>query len=397
MLCDFLRHTSRLIVKNIDYTQKRRRAAFFHNTIGVIDIRRIRNIMLFVSMGIGDLILFTPTISALRKALPIARITLLIDLRNGCEEVLRGSELVDEILYLPSREASIFEKMAFLKEMRRRNFELLINCFWADKYYLVLLAIICCIPYRAGFVSNDEWEGKYDFLYNIKIKMQRENEIDRGLRFAYALGIEKTLCSRQPIVYLEEKDRLYAEQFYRENKIDDHELIVGIQLGSAPHQKWKRWGLEKHIRLCNRLIGLNDVKIIVLGSKDELALANRLSKSLVDREKIVVAIGSTTVKQAAAIIAKCSLCICHDSSLSHICAAMKIPVVAIYGPTDPVRTASFGNEHLIVRKKMECSPCFRPGRVSSVENCQYNYQCLTSVSVDDVIKTVNKVIPIFCK
>jgi heptosyltransferase II len=348
----------------------------------------MQNILIYVSMGIGDLILFTPTIKAVRKAYPLARIVLWVNNQKKLKEVIKGSELVDEIIFF-SRRHSFFKKMRFIKGILKKRFDLLINGFWTDDIYLVLISIAGNIPLKAGYCESNEWKSKYDFLYNIKIKFGNEHEIDRGLRFAYALGINKSDIEKKPILCVGKNGELFAQRFLKENNLTGSDLIIGIHPGAAFHQKWKRWGIENYAELSERLTEHYKAKIIIFGTKEEIKLAEYIKERL--KHNAIIAVGkTTTIKEAAALIRRCNVFVCNDSGLMHVSAAVNTSVIAIYGPTDPHRTAPFGDGHIIIKKDLPCSPCFKPGISEKAENCPNGYECLTTITANEVFNVIGK-------
>lgn len=349
--------------------------------------RDIQNILIYASMGIGDFLLFTPSMKAIREAFPKANITLLLNNRSDFREIIKGSKLIDETVSF-SRNESFIKKILFLKEMRNSRFNLLINAFWTDDIYLALISIVCNIPFRAGYCSSDEWKSKYEFLYNIKINFGSEHEIDRGLRFIHALGIRESYIEKNPIIHIEEKDELFAQNFIIDNNLNGRDLLIGINPGAALHQKWKIWDIEKFSELCERLVKFYKVKIIIFGSKEEAKLAEYIKEKV--QQNIIIATGKTSIKEAAALIKRCNLFVCNDSGLMHVSAAVNTTVIAIYGPTDPGRTAPFGDNHVLVRKDLPCSPCFKPGNSTIAENCPNEYECLKSITPDEVFKIIGQ-------
>jgi len=354
--------------------------------------KEINNILIYASMGIGDVILFTPTMNAIRKFFSKANITLLTNRNDSWIELLKNSKLVNKII-LFERGFNPFKKIQLLKEIRKNNIDLLINGFWTDDFYLIIISVVCNIPFRAGYCRSDNWKSKYDFLYNIKINFGNEHEIDRGLKFIHALGIKESYINKKPLINIDEKDELFSQRVIKNNNLDEMDLIIGIHPGASLHQKWKRWDVDNFSKLSEMLIRNYDAKIIVFGSIDEIPLAESIKKYVNNNNNnnnnIIDVTGKTSIKEAAALIKRCNLFVCNDSGLMHISAAVETPVIAIYGPTDPRRTAPYGESHIIVRKDLPCSPCFKPGNSTIAENCPHGYACLKTIMVDEVFMIIS--------
>lgn len=339
------------------------------------------------NMGIGNMILFTPAITAIRRHFPKASITLLVGNNRGCEEVVSGSALVDDIINFEPAQATIIQRLRFIKRLRDGRFDLLISNFLEPNLHVSLLAVLANIPYRIGHVTSPGWRNRWDWAYNFKVAMaEDEHEIDRNLRLAYAAGVTRNKDDIHPVMWLEASDREYANNFLKQSSISDNDLIIGVQAGSAV-QQWKRWNPNKYAELCDKLVENYGAKIVLLGSANELDLTNYVAQQM--KYNSIVAAGSTTLKQAGAIIERCRLVVCNDSGLMHVSGAVGTSVIAIYGPTDYHRTYPYGNCHIMVRKALPCSPCYRMGGPENVLNC-LNRECLNLISVEDVLSAVER-------
>ena len=356
-----------------------------------ISEENIGSILIYGYTGIGNMILFTPAIRAIRKHFPRANITLLVGNNTGCEEVVRGSGLVDEIIEFNLAKASVMQSLSFVRRMRARRFDLLVSDFHGAHPFLALLTVLGSIPYRVGHSTSPGWRNRLDYVYNFKVEMgEDEHEIDRDLRLAYAIGIKEDGVDRNPLVWIGEEDRAYAYDFLRENDVYDKHLIIGVQLGTGLAQRWKQWNLHRYAELCDKLIEDYSAKIVLLGAPNEVQLANYVAQRM--RYNPIIAAGKTTIKEAAAIIERCRLCVCNDSGLMHVSAAVGTPVVAIYGPTDYHRTHPHGSAHIAIRKDLPCSPCFRMEGTEKVESCD-NRKCLNLITVEDVLQATKRLLP----
>ncbi len=351
-----------------------------------IEPEKIDKILIYGAMGIGNMIMFTPTLKAIRQHFPEAHITLLVA-QSGCEEVVRGSSLVDEIIKVKAN-LGRWETLQLARQIRGRHFDLLISGFHGVTFKLI--TIFSGIPYRVGHCTSPGWESRYDFLYNVKVRMREgEHEIERGLRLAQALGIQATDDS--PLFYISGDDRAFASDFLRQNGVQDSNLTIGVQVGTWRHQGWKRWDLTRLARVCERLIEERGAKIIVLGAPQHREELETFLSCMTYQP--IVALGKASIKQGAAIVEQCDFTICNDSGLMHITAAMSTPVLAIYGPTDYRRTSPrrYGEQHIVLRKGLECSPCFRMAGEDKVVSCPHR-NCLELITVEDVFRAAEEVI-----
>jgi len=348
-----------------------------------IEAKNIKEILIYGHMGIGNMILFTPTIKAIRKCFLKARITLLVG-GSGAEKVVEGSGLIDEVIKFKLDKAVVINGLNLIRKIRKGKFDLLFTNFHGA--HLSPLTILSGIPYRVGHVISPGWRSKFDYVYNFKVVMgQDEHEIDRDIRLVQAIDVKEEEIDRSLVVWIGEEEREYATQWLHDNNITSDDVVIGVQVGTSPAQQWKQWRLDRYAEVCDKLIGDDGAKIMLLGSPNEAILAEYVKGKM--KYTPIIATGGTTIKQAAAIVEKCHLLICNDSGLMHVAAAIGTPVVAIYGPTDYHRTAPYGNKHIILRKDLPCSPCFRMSGTKEVESCK-NRECFNLISVEDVLQAV---------
>ncbi len=220
---------------------------------------------------------------------------------------------------------------------------------------------------------------------------RNQHEIDRYLELTYALGIRKQNVNKKTLFYLRKKDSKFTDRFFKKAGIDrKRSKIISVQIGTSPTMRWKQWSPNKYRQLCDLILETPNTVVILQGSPSEKSLMEKIAHKM--KHRPIIAAGKTTIKQVAALIKKSNLLVCNDSGLMHVAVAVDTPVVAIYGPTDYTRTAPLGNKHTIIRKKLNCSPCFKMGKQSwdKVTNCPYNYKCLKSISVNEVYKIIKK-------
>lgn len=113
-----------------------------------IDIHRVKNILIFGYMGVGDMILFVPTIRAVRKKFPNAKISLWCGGDTGAKEIVENSGLVDEVVAIDLSTAGVMKIIAAILKLFKQRFDLVISSFmsFANIYFLGLVGI----PIRVG-------------------------------------------------------------------------------------------------------------------------------------------------------------------------------------------------------------------------------------------------------
>lgn len=358
---------------------------------GEIAPEQVSRILVFAYHGLGNFIMYTPALRLLRERYPAARIDLQVGNKTGCEEVIAGAGLFDNIYNLPYS-AGLAAWMARIREVRKTEYDLTINEFHSHSWQLAALVAASNARYRIGHVTSPGWPARYSrygYVFNIDVAMREdEHEIQRYLDLAEAAGARKTdLSDARTFIHLNEEDREFARRFLNLEDRNSGEKLIGFQPGSSPTMAWKQWPLERYREVIGRLMSdTPNSRIVLFGSGAEEEMVRGLAEGLGPR--VSVAAGKTSVKQAAALIECCDLLVCNDSGLMHAAVAVGTPVVAIYGPTDFRRTAPLGSSHTMIRHELPCSPCFKLDGDEQVHRCPH-HDCLMTIDAAEVLEAIN--------
>ena len=338
------------------------------------DATRVRRVLIYGGMGIGNLVMFTPALRALRSTLADAHLTLLT-LPNGADEVLKGSGIVDEIVCVPT---GLWGRLRLALRLRRAGYDLVLASFQGDDFKLITL--LTNVSWRVGHCTSPGWIGRGDSLYNVPVRMD-EHEIDRKLRLVRALGVP--VDGWTAVFHIDNQDRFGARAFLERHGVRDEDRLIAIPIDVSRHQEWKQWQPDRLAAVCNMLNRRGDVRFVLMGAPDRTATASSF-RAMLDFEPIV-AVARTTLKETAAILERCALTISPDSGLMHVSAAVGTAVLGIFGPTDYRRTSPtrYGPRHRIVRKEVECGPCFRMAGDDTVLACRH-HKCLDLIRAHEV-------------
>lgn len=180
--------------------------------------------------------------------------------------------------------------------------------------------------------------------------------VERILHLLSPLGIKEKIIP--PRIFIQEEDKEIIKKFLlSEGGIRGDELLIGITPGSF----WptKRWLKERFSQLGDALASEYHAKIVILGGKEDSEISYQIAGMM--KHKPIIATGSTTLVQSAALLKKCSLLVTDDTGPLHLAMTANTPCVIIYGPTSPeVRdtTAPYGNNFIAIQKEgLHCRPC----------------------------------------
>lgn len=339
----------------------------------------INKILIYCYTGIGNLILYTPALKALKKQFPNAQIDLIIGSNSGCEKALIKSELIDNIIDCNFK-FSFWKKIKIIYSLRKIKYDVSITPFGSIFWLTSLINVLGNIPIRVGHITSDDFESAYDFIFNNQIKMERsQHEIDRYLDLVKVLGCE--VMDKRTFFSVSLKDEKEAEEYYEKN-IDKEKIKIGIQCGSSENQSWKRW--PNYEGLINKLLD-NGFEVVLFGSESEIHLLEKIN--IKSKNKPVISAGQLSLNGSGALMKKCELMITNDSGLMHIADALEVPLIAIYGPTDYVRTMPLGEKSKILRLDLECSPCYKISYSNFFYKCKKR-ECLENINSILVYKNI---------
>jgi heptosyltransferase-2 len=353
---------------------------------------RINRILVFAYHGLGNFIMYTPALRLLRERYPNARIDLQVGNNTGCEEVLAGAGLFDNIYNL-RYSAGLLAWIKRAKEVREIEYDLTISEFHSHSWPLALLVAASRAPFRLGHVTSPGWSerfSRYSFVFNIPVSMREdEHEIERYLDLVAAVGARRiNLTEARTFIHLAEEDKEFARSFLSDGDYERAGAIIGVQPGTSPAMRWKQWPVERYRTVIERLLAdCAGSRVILFGSPSEAEMIEEIARGL--GRRVSVAAGKTTVKQVAALIRRCDMLVCNDSGLMHAAVAVGTPVIAIYGPTDIRRTAPLGPAHRVIRHDLPCSPCFKLEGDDQVHLCPH-HDCLVTITPEEVYQTITQ-------
>jgi len=331
---------------------------FYFNFVRKEDLGEIKNIAIIKSGAIGDVLMTTPFVRALRHSYPDANITYIVG--DKFEGVLKGNKNIDEILTIDTKklfDSGAREKYSYFRDFAKSLRGKFDTCFVLDKSYLAgLFAYWAKIPNRIGFDRDGEGFANTMNIKYMPVKHETEYYLD--LLWLLNKGAEKEKGKMN--LFVTKQHDNFASKFLKDNRIRKKDLIIGISPAATKDPQESKssriWPAEKYTGLTKKLIDVYDAKVIFFGSKDDTAVIEKIRNNV--KEKTYTSAGRTTIKQAAALIKKCKMFITHDCGLMHVAAAIDVPVVSIFGPTDPRRKAPLNKGSVYITKDtLRCETC----------------------------------------
>ncbi|MCK4353578.1 glycosyltransferase family 9 protein [candidate division WOR-3 bacterium] len=362
-----------------------------------------KKILIFANIGIGNLIMFIPTLKAFKNHFSNAKFSLVANKKHLVlfkelldSYVVNNKGLIDELIAFNGRDASFAERMKFINKIRKSQFDMVVKNFLGGINLMIGLSET---PHRVGHISSPDFPMRGSFMFNYPVTMDKEeHEINRNLRLFYTIGGKETDANKDFKFIISESNRKYAMRIFKQNNIRKEDKVMGMQIGTSTKKgwftttftmEWKEWSYKKFGKLANALIQKEGIKILLLGAKDAVN-KGKIVEMYCNTPSLVNLIGKTSIMEASAIIKKCQIFISNDGGLMWVSQAVDTPVIAIYGPTDYKRTGPIGPNDKIIRKDLPCSPCYKsPRDYKKAGNCK-NRICLNSITVQEVLQAVEK-------
>ncbi|MEA1867833.1 MAG: lipopolysaccharide heptosyltransferase II [Thermodesulfobacteriota bacterium] len=332
---------------------------------------------------IGDAVMTTPAVMALRKNYPKAHISILA--RPWVEPVFSGNPAVDEVISYGSTcsNSTILEKLILAKSLRNKIFDLAI--LFPNSFESALIAWLAHIPERVGYATDarrmilslpvsvpEDRRSKHEIFYYL-------NLVDHiGRLHSNTYSTNKVGRVEQTGLFLKvpAQGKSGARQILAQMGLDQGSLLVGFNPGAA-YGPAKCWPVEKFIALGKALVEhFKDCHILVFGTNKEKTVAEDICGPIGKRGRNLA--GKTSLAEAMGLISNLNLLVTNDSGLMHIGAALGIPLVAIFGSTNPVTTGPWSADSVIIRHELPCSPCLK-------RSCPTDFKCLLGIEVEEVL------------
>lgn len=322
---------------------------------------------------IGDTILAVPFLRNLRYAYPDAVIDVLVGPQTG--KVLEGCPYINDLIPFDTTNFHKYDRgegkkknlLTYAWELRKRNYD---TVFVLKRSLSSgLLAWLSGARYRVGY----DTQGR-GFLLTHRTKMRTDiHEVEAVLDVLRRADIPIVDKHLEAWPSQEERDELLNLAPELRHQSDQPRVLIHA---AAAHPD-KMYPLALWADVMKQLQGQHNPRFFFTGAPRDEELYDELQQ--LAGVKGVNLAGKLNMRQSIALMQHMDLAACVDSGPAHLGAAADIPVVAIFGPTDPNRWAPWGDKHaVVVNDKLSCRPC------GYKMTCDNRRQCLTELSPDTV-------------
>ena len=336
--------------------------------------RHVNRLLIRSTNWIGDAVMTTPAVRAIRQNFPGARISLLA--KPWVAPVFAHSPHVDEIIGFDAngRHKGFYGTIRLGRDLRTYGFDAAI--FLQNAIEAALIAFLAGIPNRIGFDTDAR---RLLLTHPVRCTKAIKSIHQTGYYLKMLEGAGLVTGSPSLELRVGAQDQHEAEQILSTHGITPGHRVVGLN-PSATFGPAKQWLPERYAALGDRLNREHDAVILIFGGPSDRELGQTISRMMT--APAIDLSGRTSLGEAMALIDRCDGFVTNDSGLMHVAAALNTPLVAIFGSTNWTTTSPYSPTSRIVRVPIECSPCMQPV-------CPLgHHNCMKWVSVDMVFDAV---------
>ena len=302
---------------------------------------------------IGDLLFSLPFLKALKESTPSTVLHSVI--RPHLKDLLAHSPFVDQLLI---REKGVKKILILLDQLRKNSYDLLITLSRSEECFF--LTNFSGARVKAGF-THFPW----DFRLDLKEKMEGPPSASNNFRLLERLNIEAEKNNYVGLLHIPFDKN--SEGSDRDNFSKISGKYVVISPGTSARRRIKTWEEEKFGNLILQLKEKHGLNPVLVGGEDSREVGEKIIEIVRENDKknkmnhIQNLSGKTNLKELCYLLKEASLFVGVDSGVMHLASSFDIPVVGIFGPTDPFYVGPQNRRSRVVREKMECSPCYLKG------------------------------------
>ena len=332
-----------------------------------MEIKNVEKILIIQLRRIGDVLLTTPVIEALREHFPKSQIDFLVE--KPADEVLRGNPYLNNIIISDKK---FFEQIKLIRRIRKEKYDLVIDFLGNPRS--AWITFFSRANYRVGF----DFGGR-KFAYNIRIKRDNLSKyvVNFKLDVLGAIGIDE--ARKKMFFPIPEDINLFVEHSLS-NYLDKGKILVGLAPWSR--RQARRWPKHYFAQIADRLIEKYNSQVILFWGPREKEAIEEIATLMKNKPLIAP---PTDLKQLAALIRKCQLMVTNDNGLMHIAVSVGTPTVTMYGPTNNENWNPPGEKfHRAMKSEVDCLACHK-------QDCE-TMECMVKLTPDMVEEAVKEIL-----
>ena len=327
-----------------------------------------KKILLARTDGIGDLILTLPVIFALRKKMPDAYIALVINRNNY--SIVKNLPYINEIIGIDNQPVSLLKALI---KIRNNNFNVAIQLLPGSDNKGSFLIAMSNAKIKAGYNV-----GIFKKFYTDPISPPSPGyETDNVINILSNFIPNLEITERGLIIGLQAEAKI--TRLLKQHNIKKGEDFIIIHIGASKDNRNKIWPRENFSDLIDKIISNFKLKVFIIGSKGEINIVEKITKG---KNNVFNLAGILTLEELLPLIRRCRFFISNNSGPLQIAVALGVNTISLIGPSLFSRWAPRGENHIVIKKELECLPC-----EGKKIRCRDN-KCMKLITVGEVYQAV---------
>jgi len=341
--------------------------------------KKVRNILMLKFWGFGNIIMATPTIKAVKKKYPFAKITFVTLSKN--KNILEKNPDVDEILYFKVENLTqvVKDVLNLMFTFRKNKYDMILDLEQFARTSSIL-AYLSGTKNRVGFTTQGQGRG---FMYPIKVVYNNDQHMVKTFTdIAKAIGANPENYDLTRLDY-SKGDKEYVDDYWDLVDVTKKDFVIGIHVSSGENVTARRWPKQNFAKLAEGLIKTYNAKIVFTGAPSEIDAVQEVIDMVKSKDNVVNSTGKVNLSQLAALIDRCDAFVSNDTGPMHMAAAVSTPTLSFFGPNTPHLYGPWQKNKIDFFLDLDCSPCITNFNNKST-NCK-DAKCLKQITVEDVM------------
>jgi heptosyltransferase-1 len=367
--------------------------------------REFQRILLIKLSAMGDVVHTLPLLNKLRRRFAQARIDWLVT--PGIAELLTHNSAISNVIEFERQEWTAPWRLApyagaarLIAQLRAVQYDLVLDL--QGQLRSGLFAFASGAPVRIGFdkpraavwnasprkipdeARRHAWQGAREgsflaYTHHVELPTLDIHPVERYLRFGALIGLDADRADFAFPIPPEATNRIDA-------LLDYYEVAGAKLVVMAPGTNWetKQWRTDGFGEVARHFLQ-KKFAVALIGSARDHEVCAEVAKLAPGAINLA---GETTLTELAALIRRGAICVSNDSGPMHLAVALGRPVVAVFGPTDPVWAGPYRQDNAVLRADLPCSPCY----LRLLSRCPHNHDCMKNVAAATVIERAEKII-----
>jgi len=339
-------------------------------------LRTPERILVIRLSSLGDVVLASVVIGAIKRRLPQALLSILV--KSEYAGLYSCDPRITHVIPLHPGHPHLLQ---LVRSLRKKNFDTIVDIHSNLRSLLIrnLVSADRKVHYHKRHLIR--WA-----MVHLKwLNFQPRHTVDLYLDAVRGLGIRDS--PRKPKLYVDATTRHRVRDLLIESGLSGDDILVGV----SPGARWKakRWRAEGFASVCDSLLQRRETKVLILGDKDDVPFVREILSWM--RRRPIDMTARLDIQELMAAISFCRLFLSNDSGPMHIATALGVPVVSIFGPTHPkLGFSPLGEKDIVISRNLSCSPCSLHGE----GDCRLKRRiCMEQITPEMVLEALERLLP----